>query len=143
MVKRSAGLRELNDHGHVELNRTDAERLGICNGDTVEVSSAHGSVTREARVLRRGGPRPGVAFMPFHFADAPANRITRDHDLDPQAKIPNLKVDPVRAARRMSQPSGAAPYNGAFERHSCCSALWFSATWEPAAWAIPEVLSPL
>jgi predicted molibdopterin-dependent oxidoreductase YjgC len=99
MIRHTIGLGELNSEGYVELNRTDAARLGICDGDRVEVSSAHGSVTCAARVTRRGGPKPGVAFMPFHFADAPANRITSGHNLDPQAKIPNLKVTAVRVEK--------------------------------------------
>ena len=95
MTDRSEGLCELNDHGYLELCASDAAALGICDGDRIEVTSKHGSVVTEARVLRRGGPKPGVVFMPFHFADAPANRITGS-DLDPTAKIPSLKVTSVR-----------------------------------------------
>jgi len=98
MVSRSEGLSELNDHGYVELSAADAAALGICDGDRVEVTGKQGSVETEARVPRRGGPKPGVVFMPFHFADSPANRITGT-DLDPTAKIPELKVTPVRVRK--------------------------------------------
>jgi predicted molibdopterin-dependent oxidoreductase YjgC len=33
----------------------------------------------------------GSVFVPFHFAEAAANRLTNDA-LDPKAKIPELKV---------------------------------------------------
>jgi len=96
MTQRSAGLCELNDHGYVDLNPRDADELGICDGDVVRVTSKHGSVTTEAHVGRENVPKKGVAFMPFHFADAPANRITSGGELDPAAKIPGLKVTAVR-----------------------------------------------
>jgi formate dehydrogenase major subunit len=98
MTIRSEGLGGLNDHGYLEMSAGDASALGICDGDRVEVTSEHGSVETEARVLRRGGPKPGVVFMPFHFADAPANRITGT-DLDPTAKMPGLKVTSVRVRK--------------------------------------------
>jgi len=94
MTGHSPGLAELNDHGYVEMHSADAERLGICDKDTVRVTSAHGIVEVEARVGHESSPRRGVVFMPFHFADAPANRLTGSA-LDPQAKIPGLKVTAV------------------------------------------------
>ncbi len=94
MTGASEGLSELNPHGYVELNAADAESLGICEGDTVEIESAHGSVRTTARVCGEGSPKRGVVFMPFHFADAPANRLT-GVELDPSAKIPGLKVTAV------------------------------------------------
>ena len=102
MTRRSSGLSELNDHGYLEMNPADARDLGICNGDTVEVTSAHGSVEAEARVIRESAPKRGVVFMPFHFADAPANRLTAAN-LDPTAKIPGLKVTAVRVHKVNSQ----------------------------------------
>jgi predicted molibdopterin-dependent oxidoreductase YjgC len=38
---------------------------------------------------------PGVVFMPFHFAEAAANKLTIAA-LDPTGKIPQLKVCAVR-----------------------------------------------
>ena len=37
----------------------------------------------------------GVLFMPFHFADGPANMLTNTA-IDPTAKIPELKVCAAR-----------------------------------------------
>jgi predicted molibdopterin-dependent oxidoreductase YjgC len=94
MVRRAAGLSELNPTGYVEIHASDAQNLDISDGDRVVVESAHGSVETTAYVCAKGGPKPGVVFMPFHFADAPANRVTNSN-LDPSAKIPALKVTAV------------------------------------------------
>jgi len=40
----------------------------------------------------------GVVFIPFHFADGAANRLTNDA-LDPTAKIPEYKVCAARVQR--------------------------------------------
>ncbi len=98
MTAASEGLAELNPDSYVEMNAADAEELGICEGDAVEVTSAHGSVLTTARVCGDSSPRRGVVFMPFHFADAPANRLT-GVELDPSAKIPGLKVTAVSVAK--------------------------------------------
>ena len=98
MTNRTRGLSELNDHGYLEMNPADARELCICNGDMVDVTSAHGTVTVAARIDRQSAPKRGVVFMPFHFAEAPANRLTGTN-LDPTAKIPGLKVTAVRVRK--------------------------------------------
>ncbi len=98
MTRRTAGLSELNDHGYLEMNPTDARDMGICDGDEVEVTSAHGSVRVKARVDRSSAPKRGVVFMPCHFADASANRLTAIN-LGPTAKIPGLKVTAVEVRK--------------------------------------------
>lgn len=98
MTRRNEGLSELNPTSYAEISRHDAKRLGICDGDRIELASRHGSIETTARVPSRRGPKPGVVFVPFHFADAPANRITGT-DLDPTAKIPSLKVTAVSVRR--------------------------------------------
>lgn len=98
MTGASQGLSELNPHSYAEINPADAEALGVCDGDLVEITSAHGSVQTSARLCGDGSPRRGVVFMPFHFADAPANRLTGG-ELDPSSKIPGLKVTAVSVKR--------------------------------------------
>jgi predicted molibdopterin-dependent oxidoreductase YjgC len=98
MTGNSPGLAELSDHAYVEMHSEDAARLGICDGDLVEVTSKHGTVIAEAHVERESAPKRGVVFMPFHFAEAPANRVTGSA-LDPTAKIPGLKVTAVRVSK--------------------------------------------
>jgi formate dehydrogenase major subunit len=59
-------LAELQQDMFVEINPTDANNLGIRNGDTVWVEGPEkGKVKVMAMVTERVGE--GVAFMPFHF----------------------------------------------------------------------------
>src|SRR6185436_10708061 len=63
----------------VEIADVDGGRLGIEEGDLVEVTSRRGKVVVPARLT---GIEPGVVFIPFHYGDdeddAPtaANRLT-------------------------------------------------------------------
>jgi len=93
MTARSHGLSELSPAGYVEICEQDAERLGVSEGDSLEVTSPRATVMAPARITE--GLRPGVIFMPFHFADAPANALTSGAVLDPQSKIPGLKATAV------------------------------------------------
>ena len=95
MTGASEGFCELNPTGYVEINPRDADDLGVCDGDIVELETAHGTVQAPARVCNENPPKRGVLFMPFHFAEAPANRLTGGAELDPDAKIPGLKVTAV------------------------------------------------
>lgn len=97
MTGRSVGLAELNADGYVEISPKDAESLCLCEGDRVEVASRRGACVANVRIAP--GLEPCVVFMPFHFADAPANRLTSGTELDPSSKIPGLKTTPVRVSR--------------------------------------------
>lgn len=89
MTGKVEGLMNISGHSYVEINPADAAKLGIAYGDKVEVSSRRGTVTVEAQV--KDTVAEGVLFMPFHFADGPANLLT-NCAIDPTAKIPELKV---------------------------------------------------
>jgi nitrate reductase (cytochrome) len=62
----------------VELNRQDAEELGIRNGDTVRLTSRRGSLRIEARIDYRSQPARGQLFAPAFDDDAPVNVLTPD-----------------------------------------------------------------
>ena len=59
------------------------------------ISSRRGSIL--ARVKSSGRAVEGTLFIPFHFAEAAANRLTIAA-LDPVAGIPELKVCAVKLA---------------------------------------------
>jgi len=73
----------------VEMHEIDAARLAVKTGDAVRVSSRRGSVVLRVEISPKA--RPGVVFIPMHFAEAAANLLTIDA-LDPQAKIPEFKA---------------------------------------------------
>jgi formate dehydrogenase alpha subunit len=94
MTRRSKALHEHKPDAYVEINLEDAKRLGIKEKDRVKVSSRRGKVETYAIVGER--VRPGQLFMPFHYAESPANRLTNAEALDPVAKIPEYKVSAVK-----------------------------------------------
>lgn len=80
------------------MTRTRSKRLGIAEGDRVRVRTRRGELEVDAHLALIV---PGIAWMPFHFADAPANRLT-SHAVDPECGITELKVcaaalEPVQA----------------------------------------------
>ena len=89
MTRRSDGLNELVPTGFVEVNPVDAEALGVADGATIAVESRRGRIEAPARVTPH--VRPGTVFIPFHFWESPANRLTNTAR-DPLAKIPEFKV---------------------------------------------------
>lgn len=96
MTSRSAGLMEIAGEGFIEVNFKDAERLGISNGEKIEVSSRRGKITATARVGRKVSQ--GETWMPFHFPDSPVNELT-NAALDEYARIPEYKVCAVNISR--------------------------------------------
>lgn len=93
MTRRVEGLNQLAAQCLVEINPSDARDLGVVDGGRVRISSRRGEVDAQAWVTER--VPAGVIFMPFHFAEAAANRLT-NKALDPDCKIPELKVCAVR-----------------------------------------------
>ena len=78
----------------VEINPSDAETLKIRTGDVVRVVSPRGEVERvTARVTAI--VRAGEVFIPFHYDEACANRLTND-EFDPISREPNYKQCAVR-----------------------------------------------
>ena len=66
----------------------EADRLGLDAGDIVTVSTRRGAVTLKVRLDR--DVAEGMVFIPFAFAEAPANMLTNPQ-LDPMGKIPEFK----------------------------------------------------
>jgi formate dehydrogenase alpha subunit len=89
MSRRSQGLSEINPDAEVEINPEDAKALNCSGGEMVELASRRGKINAVVKVTERS-PK-GVAFMTFHFEEAPVNQLTIDA-LDPVAKIPAFKV---------------------------------------------------
>jgi len=97
MTRRSEGLDAIYPEAVVEINSEDAVDLGVSDGDVVKVASRRGEVQAKALVSPR--TEPGVVFMPWHFAEAAANKLTIAA-LDPTGKIPEFKVCAVRVEAR-------------------------------------------
>jgi assimilatory nitrate reductase catalytic subunit len=81
----------------VEVHPTDAAALRLRSGGWARVSSARGTIDAiRARVTSI--VRPGEVFIPFHWDDRCANRLT-DDEFDPISREPNYKQCAVRLER--------------------------------------------
>ncbi|CAJ37991.1 formate dehydrogenase subunit alpha [Methanocella arvoryzae] len=96
MTRRSESLEREAPTGWIEINTEDAKALGIRNNEMVRAITRRGEVQVAARVT--GDIRKNVMFMPFHYAECPANVLT-NNALDPIAKIPEYKVCAVRVEK--------------------------------------------
>ena len=88
MTRRASTLDALEPEAIVGLNPRDMERAGIAPGEFVTVTTRRGALTLKARSDR--DVSAGMVFMPFAFAEAPANVLTNPQ-LDPMGKIPEFK----------------------------------------------------
>jgi formate dehydrogenase major subunit len=89
MTRKSRVINQISPTGYVEIHTDVAAKLGIADGDQVQVRTRRGKVKTLAKVT--DDIETGWLFMPFHFAEGPANMLTIDA-LDPIAKIPEYKV---------------------------------------------------
>lgn len=94
-------LEALSPEAWVEVHPSDASALGVRSGDWVRVSSARGVVER-LRVRVTSIVRQGEVFIPFHWDERCANRLT-DDEFDPISREPNYKQCGVRIDRATSR----------------------------------------
>jgi ferredoxin-nitrate reductase len=100
---RAPQLRDAAPDVWVELSAADAARLGLAEGDLVEVRSARGAIRAPARIA---GVREGAVFVPFHYGwwDEPDRRSRAANELtltawDPVSKQPLFKAGAVAVAK--------------------------------------------
>jgi len=96
MSRRSGALNTYEPNAFAEIHPDDLAALGLSEGDSIRISTRRGTIVTTARATLRVAP--GSVFIPFHFVEAAANRLTNDA-LDPKAKIPELKVAACRLER--------------------------------------------
>ena len=75
-TRRDSGPAIKQPDNFVEVHPRDARRLGIEDGEQVAVSSRRGTVMARTVVTRK--MRRGCIWMPLHFAENMANRLTND-----------------------------------------------------------------
>jgi predicted molibdopterin-dependent oxidoreductase YjgC len=93
MTRRSKKLASEAPEAYVEIHPTDALKIGLNGNRIVRVSSRRGEITLKVRITDR--IKPGIVFIPFHYAEAAANTLTNSA-IDPIAKIPEYKVCAVK-----------------------------------------------
>jgi formate dehydrogenase major subunit len=93
MTRRTPKLNDEVISGFVEVNPADASQAGIKDRDRVTLETRRGSIEAEVKVT--DDVPAGLLFVPFHFADSPANVLTNPA-LDPACKCAETKVCSVK-----------------------------------------------
>jgi NADH-quinone oxidoreductase subunit G len=84
-ARHTEGIRKLTLAAFVELHPDTASELRLTDGQTVAVSSDHGSITLSARVSAR--TRPGVAFVPYRQTGPSARELLALGDPAPAVSV--------------------------------------------------------
>lgn len=74
MTRRSEGIVQKSDDSFIEVHQNDATNLGVSNGEIVKITTRRGSIEARAEVSTK--VREGLVWMPFHFVEASANKLT-------------------------------------------------------------------
>ena len=93
ITRRASVLDALEPEAVACLNARDLRDMGITAGDFITVATRRGAIELKARA-DRAVPQ-GVVFIPFCYAEAPANFLTNPQ-LDPFGKIPEFKFCAAR-----------------------------------------------
>jgi formate dehydrogenase alpha subunit len=92
-TRRSEGITDKSDEAFIQVNPSDAASLGIEADEEVLLKSRRGEL--QAKAMLTTDVKPGVVWMPMHFAEARANLLTNDAG-DPEIGTPEYKVCAVR-----------------------------------------------
>jgi formate dehydrogenase (NADP+) alpha subunit len=103
MTGRSPTLEREYPHPFVEIHPSDFSEVSGIPEENIKLDQFHhlevSATTRRGSIILRAyitkSIKRGTVFIPFHFVEAPANRLTNDV-LDPVAKIPEYKACAVR-----------------------------------------------
>ncbi|MFI5780395.1 molybdopterin-dependent oxidoreductase [Nocardia sp. NPDC051570] len=103
-------LNRLNGKPFVEVHPEDAERLGVRDGDQLELASRRGRAVLPVLISDR--VRPGCCFAPFHWNDEQGeyltvNAVTNDA-VDPASLQPEFKACAVALRRVAVLPEALA-----------------------------------
>ncbi len=101
MTRRTGNL-ELLDGDWLEVHPDDAARLGVTDGQRVEVRSRVGRIETDVRVTER--IEPGNVFTAFHFPEIRTNLLVGD-SADVNTSCPEYKVVAVAVTPFGEEPS--------------------------------------
>jgi len=96
MTRKTEGLNERAPGSFVEITPTDAEKYNVKDGEMIKIASRRGEITAQIKISKKAVD--GTVFIPFHYAEAAANRLT-NAALDPVSKIPEYKVCAVKLSK--------------------------------------------
>ncbi len=94
MSRRTTKLSKLKPAAYLDMNPADAEDAGLCEDDTVRITSPHGTVKLPLKI--EASMQRGYLFAPIHFSEPNLNSLMSAVPIDPKARMPALKVVPVK-----------------------------------------------
>jgi formate dehydrogenase alpha subunit len=96
MSRRTQKLSRLKPASYLDMNPEDAQAAGLADGDSVRMTSPHGTVRLPLKLEPR--MQQGYLFAPIHYIDPNFNCLMSAVPIDPKARMPALKVVPVKLA---------------------------------------------
>ncbi len=81
-----------------EISEPDARRLGIAEGDTVEITTSAGSLCMKAQVSSQIAA--GQVYLFHGYREADANLLTSGDNLDPYSGFPGYRSTACKIARK-------------------------------------------
>lgn len=93
MSRKNETLNQYINESFIYVHPSDAKKLNLIDNETVRVISPRGDLITKIKIS--DWVNPGETFMPWHFHEAPANRLTRN-EKDPISKIAPFKYTIVR-----------------------------------------------
>ncbi len=94
MSRRSKKLTRLKPAAHLDMNPDDAAEIGLAEDDTVRMTSPHGTVQLPLKLDQQ--LQRGYLFAPIHYSEPNFNCLMSAVPIDPKARMPALKVVPVK-----------------------------------------------
>jgi formate dehydrogenase major subunit len=99
ITRRASVLDSLEPEAVACMNPRDMKPLGIEAGDRIRVATRRGIVELTCR--QDGSVQQGMVFVPFCYAEAPANMLTNPA-LDPFGKIPEFKYCAAKVEKALA-----------------------------------------
>jgi assimilatory nitrate reductase catalytic subunit len=96
-TRRVPELHDAQPEALASLHPSTAERLGIADGELVELVNARGTVQCRTRITT--DIRPDSVFLPFHYGDEQAANLLTSDAVDPISSMPEFKTNVVRLER--------------------------------------------
>ena len=96
MTGRTEDINEIAGSSFIEINKADADKLGIENGEMVQITSRRGTIQARAEVAYK--TNPGQCWMPFNFLEGNPNWLCSDA-LDSISRTPEYKVCAIKVEK--------------------------------------------
>ena len=94
MSRRATRLNRLKPEALLEINPEDASSAGLESGYWVRLTSPYGTV--RIKLLVSDAMQRGYLFAPIHYSQPNFNALMSAVPIDPKARMPALKVIPVK-----------------------------------------------